>query len=183
MKVPLINSGENNCTVSPKEPFYSNLTEHHIEDDEYEKALKIWKHFGKRNLGQYHDLYLRTGVLLLTDASENFGGLCLEYYGLEPAHYFTLPNFAWDAMLLKTGIEIGPLSDKNMYEMIEKGFRGGMCQVSHKEAEAMMDDYDESKRSNYINYLDANKLYGLAMSMKLPIRKLKWIKNHVNRKK
>ena len=107
---------------------------------------------------------------------KNFRGLCLEYYGLEPAHYFTLPNFAWDDMLLKTGIEIGPLSDKNMYEMIEKGFRGGMCQVSHKEAEAMMDDYDENKRSNYINYLDANKLYGLAMSMKLPIQKLKWIK-------
>ena len=100
----------------------------------------------------------------------------MEYYGLEPAHYFTLPNFAWDDMLLKTGIEIGPLSDKNMYEMIKKGFRGGMCQVSHKEAEAMMDDYDENKRSNYINYLDANKLYGLAMSMKLPIQKLKWIK-------
>ena len=63
---------ENNCTVSPKEPFYSNLTENHIEDDEYEKTLKIWEHFGIKNLGQYHDLYLRTGVLLLTDASEKF---------------------------------------------------------------------------------------------------------------
>ena len=105
----------------------------------------------------------------------------MEYYGLDPAHYFTLPNFAWDAMLLKTGVEIYPLTDKDMYEMIEKGLRGGMCQVSHKEAKAnnkyMMEDYDENKPSNYINYLDANNLYGLAMSMKLPTGKLKWIKN------
>ena len=91
--------------------------------------------------------------MLLTDAFENFGDLCLEYYGLEPAHYFLLPNFAWDAMLLKTGIEIGPLYDKNMYEMMENSFRGGMCQVNHKEAEAMMDDCGESKRSNYYQLL------------------------------
>ena len=56
----------------PKKAFYSNLTESHIEDDEYERAQKIWEHFGIRNLGQYHDLYLRTDVLLLTDVFENF---------------------------------------------------------------------------------------------------------------
>ena len=94
--------------LPPKEKSYSNLTESHIEDDEYERALKKWEHFGIRNLGQYHDLYLRTDVLLLTDVFENFRDLCLEYYGLDPAHYFTLPNFAWDAMLLKTGVEIYP---------------------------------------------------------------------------
>ena len=88
--------------LPPKEKFYSNLTESNIEDDEYERAQKIWEHFGIRNLGQYHDLYLRTDVLLLTDVFENLRDLCLEYYGLDPAHYFTLPNFAWDAMLLKT---------------------------------------------------------------------------------
>ena len=138
------------------------------------------------NLGQYHDLYLRTDVLLLTDVFEHFRDLCLEYYGLDPAHYFTLPNFAWDAMLLKTGVEIDPLTDQEMYEMIEKGLRGGMCQVSHKEAKAnnkyMGEDYDTERPSNYINYLDANNLYGLAMSMKLPIGKLKWIKKILTEK-
>ena len=73
-----------------------------------------------------------------------------------------------------------------MYEMIEKGLRGGMCQVSHKEAKAnnkyMEDEYDESRPSNYISYLDANNLYGLAMSMKLPIGELKWIKKLLNEK-
>jgi len=67
-------------------------------------------------------------------------------------------------------VEIDPLTDQEMYEMIEKGLRGGMCQVSHKEAKTinkymMMDDYDENRPSNYINYLDAKNLYGLAMSM------------------
>ena len=175
--------------LPPKEKFYSNLTESNIEDDEYERALKLWEHFGIRNLGQYQDLYLRTDVLLLTDVFENFRDLCLEYYGLDPAHYFTLPNFAWDAMLLKTGVILEPLTDQSMYEMIEKGLRGGMCQVSHKEAKAnnkyikyMNDDYDEQKPSNYINYLDANNLYGLAMSMKLPIGELKWIKKILTEK-
>ena len=70
--------------------------------------------------------------------------------------------------------------------MIEKGLRGGMCHVSHKEAKAnnkyMAENYDTQRPSNYINYLDANNLYGLAMSMKLPIGKLKWIKKILTEK-
>ena len=166
--------------LPPKEAFYSKLTEEHIDDKDYQRALNVWEHFGLRSLGQYHDLYLRTDVLLLTDVFENFRDLCLQYYGLDPAHYFTLPNFAWDAMLLKTGVEIEPLKEQDMYEMIEHGLRGGMCQVSHKEVKAnnkhMGEDFDETKPSNYITYLDANNLYGLAMSQKLPIGEIKWAK-------
>ena len=166
--------------LPPKAKFYSRLTESNIKDDEYERAHKIWEHFGIKNLGQYHDLYLQTDVLLLTDVFENFRDLCLEYYGLDPAHYFTLPNFSWDAMLLKTGVVIDPITDKDMYEMIEKGLRGGMCQVSHKQATAnnkyMEDDYNKDEAPNYISYLDANNLYGLAMSQKLPIGQIKWAK-------
>ena len=174
----------NETKLPPKEKFYSQLSESHISDEDYERAKRVWEHFGIRNLGEYHDLYLRTDVLLLTDVYENFRDLCLEYYKLDPAHYFTLPNFAWDAMLLKTDITITPMEDKEMYEMVEKGLRGGMCQVSRKEAIAnnkyMGQDYDESKPSNYITYLDANNLYGLAMTMKLPTGKMKWAKKVPN---
>ena len=83
------------------EDFYSKLTETGIDEKEYQRAIKIWKHFNIQNLGQYHDLYLQTDVLLLTDVFENFRSRCLEDYGLDPAHYLTLPNFSWDAMLLK----------------------------------------------------------------------------------
>ena len=166
--------------LPPKEAFYSKLSEEHVNVKDYERAQKVWKHFGIRTLGQYHDLYLRTDVLLLTDVIENFRDLCMEYYGLDPAHYYTLPNFAWEAMLLKTGVEIEQLHDKEMYEMVEQGMRGGMCQVSHKLAEAnnkyMDEAFDESKPSSYINSLDANNLYGLAMSQKLPLKNIKWAK-------
>lgn len=111
--------------LPPKEAFYSRLTETDIDEEEYERAVEIWEHFGIRTLGQYHDLYLRTDVLLLTDIFENFRDLCLEYYKLDPAHYFTLPNYAWDAMLLKTDIRIKPITDQEMYEMVERGLRGG----------------------------------------------------------
>ena len=170
--------------LPPKEAFYSRLTETDIDEEEYERAVEIWEHFGIRTLGQYHDLYLRTDVLLLTDIFKNFRDLCLEYYKLDPAHYFTLPNFAWDAMLLKTNIIIKPIRDQEMYEMIERGLRGGMCQVSRKEAKAnnkhMGEDYDETKPSNYITYLDANNLYGHAMSQKLPTGELDWTKKVPN---
>ena len=168
----------------PPKAFYSKLSEEHVSDKNYERAQKVWKHFVIRTLGQYHDLYLRTDVLLLTDAFENFRDLCMEYYGLDPAHYYTLPNFAWEAMLLKTGVEIEQLHDREMYEMVEQGMRGGMCQVSHKLAEAsnkyMDEAFDENKPSSYINYLDANNLYGLAKSQKLPLKNIKWAKKTHN---
>lgn len=171
--------------TAPKEKSYSKLSESNISDEDYNRAQKIWKQFGIRNLGEYHDLYSQIDVLSLTGVFENFRDLCLEYYGLDPAHYFTLPTIAWDAMFLKTRV-LEPLTDKDMYEIIEKGLRGGMRQVSHKQAIAnhkyMEDYYDKRKPSNYINYLDANNLYGLAMSEKLPIGTLKWAKKKLTEK-
>ena len=161
-----------------KKQFYSRLTEEDITNDDYNKAKQIWKHFGINSMGEYHDLYLKTDVLLLTDVFENFRDMCLSYYGLDPVHYYTLPNFAFDAMLKLTGIEIDLVYDQEMYEMIEAGLRGGMTQTTCKKVEAnnkyMGSDYDKNKASSYINYLDANNLYGLSMIQKLPYRSLKW---------
>ena len=161
-----------------KEQFYSRLTEEYITNDDYNKAKQIWKHFDIKNMGEYHDLYLKTDCLLLTDAFENFRDMCLSYYALDPVYYYTLPNFAFDAMLKPTGIEIDLVYDQEMYEMIEAGLRGGMTQTTCKKVEAnnkyMGSDYDKNKASSYINYLDANNLYGLIMIQKLPYRSLKW---------
>ena len=161
-----------------KEQFYSRLTEEDITNDDYNKAKQIWKHFDIKNMGEYHDLYLKTDVLLLTDVFENFRDMCLSYYDLDPVFYYTLPNFAFDAMLKLTGIEIDLVYNQEMYEMIEAGLRGGMTQTTCKKVEAnnkyMGSDYDKNKASSYINYLDANNLYGLSMIQKLPYRSLKW---------
>ena len=161
-----------------KEQFYSRLTEEDITNHDYNKAKQIWKHFDIKNMGEYHDLYVKTDVLLLTDVFENFRDMCLSYYGLDPVYYYTLPNFAFDAMLKLTGIEIDLVYNQDMYEMIEAGLRGGMTQTTCKKVEAnnkyMGSDHDSGKKSSYINYLDANNLYGLSMIQKLPYRNLKW---------
>ena len=76
----------------------------------------------------------------------------------------------------KTGVELKLLTDYDMLLMIEEGIRGGMCHAVHRYAKAnnrYMRDYDESKESSYIQYLDANNLYGAAMSEKLPINGFK----------
>ena len=168
----------NDEQLPSKEQFYSRLTEEGITNDDYTKAKQIWKHFDIKNMGEYHDLYLKTDVLLLTDVFENFRDMCLSYYRLDPVYYYTLPNFAFDAMLKLTGIEIDLVYDQEMYEMIEAGLRGGMTQTTCKKVEAnnkyMGSDYDKNKASSYINYLDANNLYGLSMIQKLPYRNLKW---------
>ena len=161
-----------------KDDFYSQLSEEGISVNDYERAKIIWKHFDIKNMGEYHDLYLKTDVLLLTDIFENFRDVCMKYYGLDPAYYYTLPNFAFDAMLKMTGVEIDLIYDQEMYEMIEAGLRGGMCTVSTKKVEAnkqyMGEEYDKNKESSYINYFDANNLYGLSMIQKLPYKNLKW---------
>ena len=168
----------NDEQLPSKEQFYSRLTEEGITNDDYTKAKQIWKHFDIKDMGEYHDLYLKTDVLLLTDVFENFRDMCLSYYGLDPVYYYTLPNFAIDAMLKLTGIEIDLVYNQEMYAMIEAGLRGGMTQTTCKKVEAnnkyMGSDYDKNKASSYINYLDANNLYGLSMIQKLPYRNLKW---------
>ena len=161
-----------------KKEFYSQLQEQHITDKDYARAKIIWKHFDIKILGEYHDLYLMTDVYLLTDVFENFRDMCLNYYGLDPAYYVTLPNYSWNVFLYMTGAKLEQIHQKEMYEMIEKGLRGGMTQCTYKKVEAnnkyMNEQYDKSKSSSYINYLDANNLYGLAMCKKLPYKNFEW---------
>lgn len=167
----------NETQLPPKNEFYSVLTESDISDAEYERAQYIWKRFNIKNMREYHDLYMLTDVLLLADVFENFRDVSLLYYELDPAHYFTLPGYAWDAMLLKTGIELDLISDMDMYLMIERGIRGGLTQVTLKHAVAnnkYMTSFDKQKASAYLMYLDANNLYGLAMSRYLPFKNFRW---------
>ena len=71
-------------------------------------------------MGDYHDHYLKKGVLLLADVNEKFINTCLKYYGLDPSHYFSAPGLSWDAMLKMTSIELEKISDIDQYLFIEK---------------------------------------------------------------
>ena len=89
------------------------------------RAMKVWNVFDIKNLGEYHDLHLKTDVLLLCDVFEKFIDLCLENYDLDPCHYFSSPGLAWDAMLKMTGVELKLIDDMDMHLFIEKDMRGG----------------------------------------------------------
>ena len=166
-------------TQLPKrDDFYSLLTDEEISASEYAHAQKIWETFGIENMGQYHDLYLKSDVLLLADIFENFREQYLDTYGLDPAHYVSLPSSSLDSALKMTGVRLDLISDVDMFNFIEKGMRGGISTITHRYALAnnkYMKNYDPQKESSYIPYLDANNLYGWAMSQKLPTGDFRWV--------
>ena len=96
-----------------------------ITNEEYCRAIDVWNIFNIKNLGEYHDLYLKTNVLLLCDVFEKFIHVCLKDYGLDPCHYFSSPGLAWDAMLKMTAIKLEKINDIDMYLFLEKGMKGG----------------------------------------------------------
>ena len=150
-----------------KEKFYSKLNDEHITDEEYAHAQTVWKTFECKTLGDYHDLYVKTDVALLADVFENFRNLCQGQYGLDPAHNYTSPGLSWDALLKKTGVELELFTDLEMHLFVERGMRGGISILSNRYAKArnpLLQDYDPSRPNEYIMYLDANNLYGWAMS-------------------
>ena len=170
----------NETRLPPKSAFYSKLSNSNITDEDYNHAQKVWKEFGMTTMKDYHDLYLELDVLLLTDVFENFREICLENYKLDPAWYLTAPGLSWDAMLKETGIELELLTDPDMLMMFEKGTRGGVSMISNRYSEAnnkYMKNFDKSKPSKFIAYLDANNLYGWAMSEKMPYGGFKWVEN------
>ena len=165
--------------LPPIESFYSKLCDEGISNEDYLHAEKVWKVFNCQTFRDYHDIYNVSDVLNLADVYENFRDVCSENYGIDPAHHFTSPGLAWDAALKKTKIELELLNDYDMLLMIQKGIRGGISMISNRYGVAnnvyMNEMYDKSKESTYIQYLDANNLYGWAMSKPLPTHGFEWM--------
>ena len=162
----------------PLKAFYSKLSGKGITKKDYKHVWNVWNTFNMKSLKEYHEFYNITDVLLLADVFENFRDLCLKIYKLDPVYYFTAPGLAWDACLKMTDIQLELLSDVNMLLMFEKGIRGGISIISNRYGEAnnkYMKDYNKNKDSKYLMYLDANNLYGCAMSEKLPTHGFKWL--------
>ena len=161
-----------------KDQFYSVLNDQDITNDEYNHARKVWKTFNIKTMGEYHDLYLKSDVLLLADVFKNFRKTCMQYYKLDPCHYFTSPGLSWDAILKMTNIKLELMTDVDMFQFIEKGMRGGVSYITNRYGKAnnkYMKEYDKKAPSKYIMYLDANNLYGWTMSQYLPTGNFKWM--------
>ena len=105
--------------------------------------------------------------------------MCLEIYQLDLIYFVSLPGLAWQFYFKKTGVKLELITDYDMILVIDKGIRGRICEATHRYAKAnnkYMKNYDKNIESSYIEYLDANNLYGWGMSQKLPIKDFKWVK-------
>ena len=139
----------NETSLPSKESFYSNLNMENIKDIDYRHGNNEFNKFKLNNLGEYH--------------------------------FLSLPGLAWQACLKKTNIELELLTDYDILLMVEEGIRCGICHSIHRYAKAnnkYMKNYNNNEESSYIQYLDANNLYGWAMSKKLPGNGFKWIDNN-----
>ena len=169
----------NEISLPSKEDFYSNLNMEDISDIYYRHANNVFKLFKLENLGDYHDLYVQSDTLLLVDVFNNFRDMCLKEYELDPAHFLSLPGLAWQTCLKKTNIELELLTDYDMLLMVEEGIRGGSIHRYAKANNKYMKNYNNNEESFYIQYLDANNLYGWAMSKKVPVNRFKWTDNNI----
>lgn len=149
-----------------------------ITDTDYAHAQKVYEKFGCKDLADYTELYCKSDVLLLADVWEAFVNVCLKKYKLDPSHYITAPSLFNDAMLKMTGVKLELLTDSDKYLFFEEGIRGGVSTIMGRYAKAnnkYMDGYNPEVPSSYIQYLDANNLYGWAMSQLLPVGKFEWL--------
>jgi hypothetical protein len=164
--------------LPPRKAFYSKLRLSGISKNEYKHAQNVYKKFKCDTFQDYHNLYLKSDVLLLSDVFENFRNNSIANYKLDPANFITAASYAWSCMLLKTGIELELITDPKSLDIFERSKRGGLTFVGSKRyAKANNKDtigYDPNTKSTYLMYLDANNLYGWSMVQALPYQDIKF---------
>jgi hypothetical protein len=158
--------------------FASRLRQTVCDPADYEHAERVWSEFGCRTLKDYHDVYLKSDVLLLADVFEEFRTVCMKHYQLDPAHYVSAPQLSWDAMLKMTECTLELISDSEMFRLLDGSLRGGISMISKRYAKAnnpRIPQYDPTQPEKHIAYWDANNLYGWAMSQHLPCGGFRWL--------
>ena len=121
----------NETRLPEKEEFYSNLNMEDVTDAIYMHVKRVCKDFEIKNLGEYHDLYLKSDTLLLADVFKNFRKMCLKIYHLDTARFLSAPGLAWPAAFKKTEVKLELLTDTDILFMVQKDVRGGICHVIH----------------------------------------------------
>ena len=147
--------------------YLSSLNMEDITKVDHRHVKRVFKSLDNTNLGDYHDLYVQSDTLLLAVVFENFRNMCIKLYELDPAHFLSAPVLAWQACFLKkTEIELELITDPDMLLMVEKGIRGGICHAILRYPKAnnkYMKDYNKDEEESFLQYNDANNLYGFAM--------------------
>ena len=165
-------------SLPDKEAFYINLNMEDITDVDHRHANNVFENFKLKHLGEYHDLYVQSDTLFLADVFENFRNMCIKVYELDPAHFLSAPGLAWQACLNKTNVKLQLITDVDILLMIEKGIRGGICHKIFGYAKInnrYMKEDDENEEPLFLEYLDANNLYGWAMIQPLSVDGFVWV--------
>ena len=159
--------------------FRSSITKEDITEEDYERAQTAWRLLNCQTFRDYMLIYLKRDVYQLADIFENFRQLSLREDGLDPAYYMTLPGLTWDSAFKMTGAKVDLLTDETRYKFVESGIRGGMTFVNEHHIVANTPRVPETFKPNEplrdLLYVDANNLYGHALSQKLPHSEFRWI--------
>ena len=168
--------------IPTKQNFYNKLTDEHISDENYAFVKKVWNSFKCRNLEDYIGIYVISDCLLLADVFLSFRNLCMEKYKIDPCYCFSLPGYAFEAMLKLTGVKFDLLTDIDQYLFLERALRGGICNTIIRYSEAnnkhIATTFDPNKAFNTVFYTDCNNLYGFVMLDKLPIGDFTWLNDN-----
>ena len=127
-----------------------------ITKEDIEHVKNVYDTFKIKNMGEFHDLYVRNDTAQLAYVFENFRDKCLEIYRIDAGHFLSAPGLAWQACLKKAGVELDLLTENYMLLMFEEGIRGGMCQATYRHAKTndkYMKNNDKNKESSYLEYL------------------------------
>ena len=166
-------------SLPDKEAFCSSLNMEVITTAGYRHVKRVYKKFKLKNLDDCHDLYVQSDTLLLDNVFKNFRKKCIEIYELDPAHFSSAPELAWQGCLKKAGVKLESVADIDMLLMVEKGIRGGICHAIHRYAQGnnkYMKNYNKNTTSSYLMHLAAKNLYGWAMAQKRPVNGFEWVK-------
>ena len=147
--------------------FFSKLKNKCSDDKEIDRTREIIKKFNIKDGKELTQLYCKSDVLLLTCVFEKFIKVSQNEFGISPLYFVSLPGYTWACGLKHTNIRLQTLQDKDMILLIENGIRGGISGV-------MGDRYVKSDENTNIIYVDANNLYGFAMSQALPYDNIKF---------
>lgn len=159
--------------------FYSELTDKHIKNEQYEACQKIWQIFNIKTMYEYTEVYVKTDVCLLADFFEKFRRMCRNDYRLDPAYYLSAPGFTYDAALKMTKVELELFTEdqKDMHDFCTEAIRGGLSVAVNRFVEAnnpYLSSYNKLMETIYLIYLDINNLYGQSMVQSLPIGDFRW---------
>ena len=152
-----------------KEPFFSKLKNKCPDDEELQRTKEIIEIFDIKSGEELTKLYLKSDVILIADV-EKIIKRSIEEDGINPLYCVSLPGYTWQCWMKYTDIKLRTLQDKDLILTIENNIRCGKSSV-------MGDRYVKSDENKKMLYIDANNLYGWAMSEYLPYDEIKFDRN------